>query len=594
MELKACISLVFYIIVSFQISFVVSISRTVSTSLGNIRGRLATHDEKDVYQFLGIPYAESPTESLRFKKPVTKTPWQKEFDATQYGPSCPQIFPYNAFAKLPNQIIDEDCLLLNIYVPASKPSNDAKAVMVFVHGGGFNSGQGMSRDGSLLAVAEDVIVVTINYRLDLLGFLYTGDGAFTGNYGIWDQVKALEWIQKHISSFEGDPNKVTLFGASAGAFSIGLHLVSTNSKGLFQRAILQSGSPVTHLALAFDPVKIARNVSITLGCTSDNDPGFDTNKFMQCLQNKNAMEIVNASALARTHNRTTYRLDIAPVIDGDFIKENPEVTLKKGKGDIPFYNCDIMTGTTTAEGGNLVYIMQGFYDVRRSIPKAVLCGDVVKYLVKDFYNSNDTITKKLCDEYSGSDLSTDEQSMNAVDFIGDMMFTAPAVRTLSYHAKNTMGKATYQYLFSHQPSVNTIKMNFPWFHGANHLDDIPFVFGPKLSYTPSTNVNSEEEDLSREMMTYWANFAKYGNPNGNDDAEIVWPEYTISEKAYLNINKDSTVARDIRSEKMDFWNKMLPPPTSTFTKPTSLGISVNSNGLLLTILCIYSVYPLIQ
>ncbi|ESO84273.1 hypothetical protein LOTGIDRAFT_108546, partial [Lottia gigantea] len=257
-------------------------NRVVQTSLGAIRGRIATHDEGLVQQFLGIRYAKPPVGSLRFEKPISVDSWQGELDGTQFGPSCPQIFPYNTLAKLPNRNISEDCLMLNIYKPLNN-NNGNRAVMIYFHGGGFNSGQGMATDGSLLALKGDVIIITINYRLDVLGFLYTGDEEARGNYGLWDQLKALQWIKDHISSFGGDENNITLFGVSAGAFSIGLHLFSTHSNGLFQRAILQSGSPFTPLAFAFDPIDYSKNVSMELGC-SPNISNWNTKAAIECLK----------------------------------------------------------------------------------------------------------------------------------------------------------------------------------------------------------------------------------------------------------------------------------------------------------------------
>src|SRR5262245_3394691 len=215
------------------------------------QGRVRGVERSDVRAFLGIPYAAAPIGNLRWKPPQIHAPWPDVLDATKFGGHC---------AQGPNPVghpptTSEDCLFLNVYVP-NADDDDAqqsktphlRAVMVWIHGGSFTVGESDDYDGSMLATLGDVIVVTINYRLGALGFLAhpaltaeSPDHA-SGNYGIMDQQFALQWVQRNIMAFGGDPNKVTIFGQSAGGLSVLSHLASPRAAGLFHRAIVQSGA----------------------------------------------------------------------------------------------------------------------------------------------------------------------------------------------------------------------------------------------------------------------------------------------------------------------------------------------------------------
>ncbi|KAK3101968.1 hypothetical protein FSP39_007701 [Pinctada imbricata] len=237
----------------------------IITSFGTIKGiKTSTVDCNSVHQFRKIPYAEPPIGNLRFQKPVPHPPLSGIYDATEFGPSCMQMTPILSLNSTRGPM-SEDCLHLNIYIPNSIVSIP-RAVMLWIHGGGFQTGQGSIYNGENVAVIGNVIVITINYRLDLFGFMSTDDNAYRGNYGLFDQLEAIRWTKKYIGSFGGDPNKITIFGESAGAFSIAMLSISPLSKELFQRAIMESGGDFTKKNVDRD----LRNVSIgamqLLGC----------------------------------------------------------------------------------------------------------------------------------------------------------------------------------------------------------------------------------------------------------------------------------------------------------------------------------------
>lgn len=235
---------------------------SVDTTLGTVDGiEMKTRFGSKFWAFRGIRYAEPPIGDLRFQNPQPVKAWKpKVYDATKDGPICPQGTddPSN---------LSEDCLRLNIYTKNTGGENGLKPVIVYLHPGGFYGGSGISSFvGPENFMERDIVLVTLNYRLASLGFLATGTADAPGNMGVKDQVLALRWIQDHIERFGGDPKSVTLWGYSAGSFSIGLHMISPMSKGLFQRAIMQSASPLAHFRYANNQLELAEKQARLLKC----------------------------------------------------------------------------------------------------------------------------------------------------------------------------------------------------------------------------------------------------------------------------------------------------------------------------------------
>lgn len=232
---------------------------TVETSLGPLKGiQLETRSNNKLWAFLGVRYAEAPVGELRFQNPQPVKAWKPEvYDATENGPICPQ-------ENEDLSILSEDCLRLNIY---TKDTKGRKPVIVFLHPGGFYSGSGnRAWFGPENFMDRDIVLVTINYRLGTLGFLATGTSEAAGNMGLKDQVTALRWIKQHIEKFGGDPNSITLMGYSAGSFSVGLHMLSPMSKGLFHRAIMMSASPLGQLKYKTHQLDLAEKQAKLLNC----------------------------------------------------------------------------------------------------------------------------------------------------------------------------------------------------------------------------------------------------------------------------------------------------------------------------------------
>ncbi|KAJ7312047.1 hypothetical protein JRQ81_006380, partial [Phrynocephalus forsythii] len=272
----------------------------VVTTGGRLRGKQVNIPgaKRRVDVFLGVPFAKPPVGPLRFSPPQPAEPWTQLRDATSYPPMCLQD-PVLAqllsddFSNNKEKVSlrnSEDCLYLNIYTPANSDNKANLSVMVWIHGGGLLLGAASTYDGSALAAYENVVVVTIQYRLGILGFYSTGDEHSRGNWGFLDQVAALQWIQENIAFFGGDPGSVTLFGESAGGCSVSAHVLSPVSKGLFHKAISQSGVAILHAALETHPERLAKKIAEVAGC-----PASSSFEMVSCLKGKTENEILETT-----------------------------------------------------------------------------------------------------------------------------------------------------------------------------------------------------------------------------------------------------------------------------------------------------------
>ena len=341
----------------------------VQTLYGGVLGfRKRIHDglqqHHKVDAFLGIPYAIPPTGNKRYAPPEPLKPWDGTLNGTFYGSACVQP-PDTTFEGFhgseqwnPNVEMSEDCLFLNIWAPSSRNPTELKTVMVWIFGGGFFSGCASLPlyDGSYLAATQDVIVVNMNYRVGSFGFLSFGTPEAPGNMGLLDQTLALQWIQDNIEFFGGDPAEVTIFGESAGAVSVGLHLLSPLSSPLFRRAIFQSGSPVTPWAV-ISPEQ-ARNQAMrfatALNCVQNEDGSNKTiPQILNCLRSKDAQHDILRYEMVDSH---VYVFPFVPVVDNNFLEETPSCSLER----LQLKNTEILLGVNKNEASFfMIYYLDG-------------------------------------------------------------------------------------------------------------------------------------------------------------------------------------------------------------------------------------------
>ncbi|XP_058025063.1 acetylcholinesterase-like isoform X2 [Ahaetulla prasina] len=487
----------------------------VVTSSGSIKGMRVLTRSGAVNAYLGIPYAEPPVGRLRFQKPVPHQPWRHVLEATRFGKPCHQwtffSYPYSRI-WVANKPHSEDCLFLNIWVPHPQPSVSVP-ILVWIHGGGFIVGAGSSDlyNGSTLAATENVIVATMNYRVGIWGFLFFPPGA-PGNMGLWDQHLALNWLKKNAAVFGGDADKLTLIGHSAGAASVGFHLLSPISQSLFDRAVLQSGAPNAPWA-SMPPEKIqerAVNIIGLLNCRKGNDSAV-----MSCLQNKEADVFLNFSSF------------FVPTYDGDFLPEDPKRLLQKGK--IPAK--PLLIGITREDG--TVFIPRVLDNVdddkSRTWEQALSAVDFI--LRRDF---EEDIVKAVVLKYSEVNHTPDLNRQILAHFSRDHYFVCPLIEVAARMV--AAEGSVYVYSFNHQISTSVWQ---EWM-GAAHGVEVPFLFGT-LSSLPGLNQSDAEGDrvLSQRMMHYWAQFARSGNPSKFTPGEVQWPHYNATEQNIYHISTEA-------------------------------------------------------
>ncbi len=491
---------------------------TVETTAGTVQGRV----KDGICDFRGIPYAAPPVGELRFRPPQPAEPWVGVRDVTRFGPMAPQN--QGAMERMfgaPPRPMDEDCLTLNVWTPAC---DDAKRpVMVWIHGGAFLYGTGATPwyDGRSFA-RDDVVLVTINYRLGALGFLHV-DGQ--GNNGILDQVAALEWVRDNIAAFGGDPNNVTAFGESAGAMSVGTLLGLPAAKGLFVKAIPESGA--AHSART--PEQAERIVSAFLAELGiDAGPGV-----VERLRELPASALLEAQAKIVERNLDG-GLAFTPVVDGVVLPERPIDAIGKGQAA----GVAVLVGTTRDEWRLFAMLdpaIAGLDDAGAAARIGAFVSDPARAAdVVAHYRATRT----------GATMS---ELWSAIGT--DMVFRIPAVRLAE--KQSALGNDVYMYRFDYCTPV------FGGALGACHALEIPFVFeslgaGTDMFVGPVTD---DLRTLARRMHESWVAFARTGNPSIDGLPE--WPRYTSDRRATMVFDLDPSLVEDPDGADRDVWAGLL-------------------------------------
>lgn len=479
------------------------------TKLGFIQGlEISEQNTVKLYKFLNIPYAQPPLQRLRFTKPRPRGPWKGTLNATTHGPACPQVHNQH-FVKYG---MNEDCLHLDIYAPPGLSRFSRKSVMVWVHGGSYTVGSASFYDGSMLAKTGHVVVVTINYRLGILGFLALKNSTTKGNYGLWDQMMALQWIKDNIDDYGGDPNSITIFGQSAGGFSVGLLALIPQNKGLFHRVIMQSGVPNSSL-------KVTRPGYDTY-TTSDTISTHLCPFFRQDL----AMRVICLRYLSSpTLTRPYAYLSFAPVVDNELFEQTPEEILKDGNSSAFefFMSLDIVVTNCDVDGSVLfptLKVLEISYKFDSSTPPELVWAYGPESMLESYYGTNKRIIKEVSNFYGFTrDLDFKDQSQKWTAFYTDLFFMAPSMEIADVHYNRV--SSTFRLILTRKspvyPGLMYNESSPPgWFHGAAHSDDVVFLFLIETlqELDPNTTVTASEEDLqfASKMRRYWSNFAKNG------------------------------------------------------------------------------------
>ena len=483
----------------------------VKTTLGMVRGIT----ESDVSIFRGIPYAAPPVGANRWRPPQPAVKWSGVRDATKVCADCPQrVWPGST------AIQSEDCLFLNVWTPANTTAKSKLPVMVWIHGGAFVAGSGSEPGSAGNAFAKQgVILTTINYRLGRLGhFAHPALSKehpedFKGSYAYMDQVAALQWIQKNIAAFGGDPNNVTIFGFSAGGVSIHSLLTIPAAKGLFHKAIGHSsggrdgvltGRPINkENADPLYPVS-AETIGINFA-RKHKIEGTDADALAK-LRALSVEEIIDGG---QENDSSGNRIYSGPILDGKFVVETAERAYQAGR----HANVPLMIGNCSGEIGG-----------------AFISASTSKEELFKQFGELEAETKAAFDPEGAKEFAEVQTKFNT-----DWVWGEPARMTARTLAAKR--QPTYIFQFGYVPLALRERVRY----GAGHGSDISFVFNTlHARWGAPPEASAAEKELARIMNTYWANFAKTGNPNGKGVPP--WPLYDAQKEEILDIDLDGKPA----------------------------------------------------
>lgn len=558
---------------------------SVVTNLGTINGdsKTVTFRGKSytVDRYFGIPYAKPPTGDLRFKKPEPREAFSEPFNAVNVPPSCPQVdYP---FLKQSGGVISEDCLFLNIYVPQQEPdSHTGHAVMFFIHGGGFTTGGSFLYRSEVLASVGNVIIVVINYRLGLLGFMNIGDERARGNFGLWDQRLALQWVNQNIQAFGGDKDRVTIFGESAGSMSVTFQMLYPANKGLFRSAIAESGTLTMPTLVKDDGIEIAKYFAVNMSCSTET-----IDEVFNCLMTANAEKIIKV--IEDTTNAgmsAAMKVGAGPTIDGEFIRMKPSELITRSKTEslpeVEFMrSIKLINGMNGAEGamfllfhGDKLEEFELTREAMKTLQVPAIAGMEFGYMTA----VPEAVKKMIEYEYTDWTNPDDPKALRLqmVKAYGDISFAVPGIELSRLHAN---GSNVGSYLYNFVSNLDMHPLPTPkWVEKANHGDELDPVFGYNFDYETFRNISGYippewELDLSSRMMAYWSNFAKSGDPNvpvKSSPSTLVWPEYNLDTNQHLVFDKEDSIGQYLYAREYAFWRNTLPAVYNELTHAQTL------------------------
>ena len=523
----------------------------VQTAEGPVIG----FEQNGVYEFLGIPYAAPPVDELRWMPPQPVKHWHRPRDATKFANTCAQVTELGVFAGPAS--VTEDCLYLNVFTTRlghDKGGSKGNAVLVWIHGGGNVDGESNDYDATKLATGgpdgTPTVVVTLNYRLGLFGFLahpaLDAEGHLSDNYGILDQQAVLRWVQRNIAAFGGDPTRVALGGQSAGAQDTGVNQISPLAAGLFNRAIYES-APLSGIAVKSVGLANGEAFAAAAGCGTDASPGT-----AECLRKLTTAQILQLQGTPNANGPYV----TGPMLDGTIMPITPVTAWTTGK----FNKMPIMGGNVQDEANFGIGITEYF-----ATPQAPITAEQYEKNVTTTYSGT---------EYSGGPkyppgtpgLVLAQYPPNLDNLtpqeVFDLEGTHPgACRNVLIDELWSKWVPVYEYEFNDQQAP----YYFPPLPGftplAAHTIDIQFLFvnwhGSVLGVNHPATLTQSEEVLSDQLVGAWTNFAATGNPNRHDNSP--WPRFTTAAGAPAILSEKTgglgtfTLQQWSTNHHCDFW-----------------------------------------
>ncbi|XP_018304165.1 carboxylesterase 5A [Mycetomoellerius zeteki] len=542
-------------------------------SQGTVLGKEVTLNTVRLTQYLGIPYAQPPVDNLRFMRPMTEPlpSWNEVKNATQFAPSCPQatgqlklhekLFKQLLPLDMPDPGFNEDCLFLNIFVPSEgNRQNDQWPVMVWFHGGDFNTGTPAIWDASVFVSKQKVLVVTVAYRLNILGFFTTTDSEASGNYGMFDQIAALDWIKRNIKYFNGSPSNIVIYGHNSGAISVGLHMLSPLSEGKFHKAIAMSGDAISSVGTLEREKPVVDIIADRFSCSRQ-----PTSELIECLRRLPADHLIKYSSDIESWG---------PIVDAEtnnetepFLAQHPKDILESGN----FNAVPLMVGYTNNE-----QVLAYMEIINNKNPEGGLSSENFEKMITDEF----TAAVQIPDDNSTCE-SKPEMVINAVLF-----FYRPYPTTTNMTAfrdkyldlqteknfaagltlladKVTKKKSTaFVYRFDYRPKTQPVTKDVPEWAGVPHMFELPFVWGlPHMTGVSGTQWNFNDKRMSESMMTMLTTFAKTGDPSFVErTVSVKWEPYTQDNPRILIIDKTIEMNEPdaVDYKALAFWNEYYP------------------------------------
>ncbi|CAH0557628.1 unnamed protein product [Brassicogethes aeneus] len=575
-------------------------TRVVRTKYGPLRG-VMIHIHPPVEAFLGVPYATPPIGSLRYMPPVTPSTWRNTRLADRFGAVCPQrppdignrsealleypkgrlLYLEKLLPLLANQ--SEDCLYLNLYVPRTATGDEEPAPLpcvVYVHGESYEWNSGNPYDGTVLASSGRVIVVTINFRLGVLGFLKTGTkGSAQGNFGLMDLVAGLHWLRENLPAFGGDPERVTLMGHGTGAALVNFIAVSPVAKELLHRVILLSGSGLSPWALQRDPLLVKRTVAKHTGCHGD----LHDDDLAPCLRLKQLNQLLNVKVEA-----PRFLPGFAPFIDGTILlnpattpptSSSSTVATSAGFELADFPKRDLLFGLASTES----YLDLNAQDLEFGFNETKRDRVLRTYVRNSYYYHLNEIFSTLKNEYTDWEKPTQNPLSvrdATLDVLSDGHTASPLIRVGYLHSLS--GGKTFFLHFQHHSGERDLPMRT----GSVRGEDLPYVLGlPLIGGGPFFPHNYSHTDaaVSKTLIHYISNFIRKGDPNGavpnasaseaksgplhtlhdegiggGPSATPYWDTYDTINQFYLELGNRPERRDHYRGHKMSLWLNLIP------------------------------------
>lgn len=533
----------------------------VTVKNGELDGYFSTTiGGRKIFAFEGIPYAEAPIDNRRFKAPVPFGNWTGVRQAKKPGSDCLQLSAQRAFRVHGN----EDCLFLNVFTPELPfgKVNPSLPVIVHIHGGSYIMGAGREQ-GPAYMLDQDVILVTLNYRLGVLGFMSTNDEVSPGNYGLKDQALAIKWVHENIEAFGGDKTRVTLMGQSAGAASVHLHFISNQTRDYFQSGVSLSATALNHWS--FQSKERARGwtdkLAKIVGCPTENSQAL-----MDCIQTRNSNFLVGNQLNMfdwLPFPPVLFGPTVEPDLPGAFLIETPEESYARNHTAAKPW-----ISTQTSQEGHTGLFMLNMVFRLKSLTRN--WKNLAKYFLDFNYIAEDTddIREKITKFYL-KDETPQQAHMNKIsDMATDRYFTLGTHKALQLHSEIA---PTYAYFFSYEGKYNLANLagftSKEW--GVGHAEDLFYFFNNSLIYT-GHSVDDPDYQMSRVMTNLIGNFVTFGEPlyttDEGDEIKIWDPIQDVKNMTFLQLDREVKMVPQPFVERIRFWENLGLKDTVAYVK----------------------------